>query len=115
MGKNSIDQKEQRELIAHLMRRAGFGATSNEIDELAESLFSGKFLTGYNVPWVEEARAKHDGIIVSTGSLGRAFRRHILIPSSDSSVTMIAFTANPDYLDQHVELFMRVRGSIYFR
>ena len=35
MGKHSISQKEQRELIAHLMRRAGFGATSNEIDELA--------------------------------------------------------------------------------
>ena len=35
MGKHSTDQKEQRELIAHLMRRAGFGATSNEIDELA--------------------------------------------------------------------------------
>jgi len=88
---------------------------SDEIDELAESLFTEQFAMGYDVPWVEEARAKQDGIVVSTGSLGRAFRRNILMPSSDSTVTMIAFTANPDYLDQHVDLFMRIRNSINFK
>ena len=88
---------------------------SDEIDELAESLFTEQFAMGYDVPWVEEARAKQDGIVVSTGSLGRAFRRNILMPSSDSTVTMIAFTANPDYLDQHVDLFMRIRKSIDFK
>tara|TARA_B100000676_G_scaffold281292_1_gene306223 strand:- start:418 stop:1113 length:696 start_codon:yes stop_codon:yes gene_type:complete len=88
---------------------------SDEIDELVESLFTEQFAMGYDVPWVEEARAKQDGIIVSTGSLGRAFRRNILMPSSDSTVTMIAFTANPDYLDQHVDLFMRIRNSINFK
>ena len=88
---------------------------SDEIDELAESLFTEQFAMGYDVPWLEEARVKQDGIVVSTGSLGRAFRRNILMPSSDFTVTMIAFTANPDYLDQHVDLFMRIRNSINFK
>ena len=30
-----MDEKENRRLLAHLMRRAGFGATSEELDGLS--------------------------------------------------------------------------------
>jgi len=62
--------------------------------------------------FVETKRIEQNNMQIITGSLGRAYRQFVFIENASNDVSIFAFGANPDYLENYVPVFKGIRDSI---
>jgi hypothetical protein len=62
--------------------------------------------------FVETKRTEQNNMQIITGSLGRVYRQFVFIENASNDVSIFAFGANPDYLENYVPVFKEIRDSI---
>ena len=81
-------------------------SSNQDLGSFVENWFINKPL------FVETKRTEQNNMQIITGSLGRAYRQVVFIENAANDVSIFAFGANPDYLENYLPVFKGIRDSI---